>query len=325
MNFKGIINKGKYTFEQNKGLIYTILSAGFEIAAVVAMAKQAPKAEKVLIPANEKIKKLKDDMNNPELVDNKEVYVEDNKKAIRKIQRQTFGKLVKIYSAPVIFTGLSIAFMGSSYKVMRDKQIALGAAYVTLENAYKSYRNRVKEKFGAETENDIFRDMREEKVKKQVTDEKTGEVKEIEEIVKRANSGGAYELFFDAASLQWSPNGRANYERLMEIQTQANITLRAKGYMYLYDVIALLGLPESIIDKDLLLASRHVGWIWNPYDSSRSSCILLGISDETGHYNEVGKLLFDNVERDCWLSFNVDGIIDIPDKNGETFVNYIRV
>ena len=312
MNFKSLINKGKFKFEQNKGLVYTILAGAFEIGAVVAMAKQAPKAEKILIPANKKIEKLKKDMNDPELVDNHLVYVDDNKKEIRKIQRETFVKLVKTYSVPAICVGLSLTFMGGSYKVMRDKQIALGAAYVTLDNAYKTYRDRVKAKFGAEAENDIFRDVKEEVVKRQIVDDKTGEITEIEETVKRAHSGGAYELFFDAASLLWTKDGSANYERLMDVQKQANITLRAQGYIFLYDVIKMLDLPESTINKDLLIASRHLGWIYNPYDENRSCCVLLGISDEVGHMNAVGKSLFNN-----------DGIIDIPDKNGETFVDYV--
>lgn len=314
-SLKSIYNKGKFQFEKNKGLIFTLLSAGFEIGALVAMAKQAPKAEKILVPANKRIEELKKQNNDTEAVLNKRVNVEDNKKEIKKIERETFKGLVKTYALPVIFAGLSLTFMGTSYKVMRDKQIAIGAAYITVENAFKSYRNRVKDKFGEDVEKEIYNDIREVKQTRRTTNPKTGEIEEVEETVKRAYSSGGWEVLFDAASPEWSKNGRVNYETLLELQKQANIQLVTNGYIFLYDIIKLLRIPEGSINKDLLAASRVIGWIYDPYDPARSSWVSFGISDELGNYNEVGKSLFDCEERDVWLRFNPDGNILLGDSN----------
>lgn len=323
MSFKTIIKKGQFQFEKNKGLIFTILSAGFEIAAIVAMAKQAPKAEKVLVPSNKKITKLKEEMKDTEAIANKLVNVNDHKKEIKKIQRATFKSLVKIYSVPVIFTGLSLTFMGTSYKVMRDKQIAIGAAYITLENAFKSYRNRVKEKVGQEIENEIYRDIRDVKITRQIEDPETGELKNIEETIKRSYSGGPYELWFDAASVLFSRSGRTNYETLMIKWEEANNLLKMNGYLFLFDVIDILQIPKSTISKDLLIVSKSVGWIYDEFDSSKQNWIDFGICNQDRTANEIGKELLDNIENTVLLSFNPDGNI-LLDKAGNSFVDYIK-
>ena len=318
-DIKRYIKKGQYAFKKNKGLIFTVAAGVCTVAAVVTMAKQAPKAEKVLVPANKKVKKLKEDMNNVEMINNKEIVPAEAKKEIRKIQMQTFGKLVKIYALPVIFTGLSLTFMGGSYKVMREKELALGAAYITVENAFKSYRNRVKDKFGEDTEKEIFNDIREVTRTRSTVNPDTGEVETVEETVKKAFAGGGYEVFFDAATPYWSKNGRTNYETLMQAQKELNIKLKADGYVFLYDVFDRLGIPEGTINKDLLAASRVIGWIYDPYDPKRSSWVSFGISDELGNYNAIGKELFDNTERDVLLTFNPDGNIISGENNFSFF------
>lgn len=318
MDIKKMFKQGQFQFEKNKGLIFTVLAGTFEVAAIVAMAKQAPKAEKVLIPANKKIEFLKNEMKDDEKVANKLVYPEDNKKEIRKIQTKTFVQLAKIYALPVIFTGLSLTFMGGSYKVMRDKEIALGAAYVTLDNAYKAYRDRVKEKFGEETETEIFRDIREKKVKVSSENDATGEVTELEKMAKTANTGDAYELQFDAASVLFSRNGRTNYETLSQKEKELTRILRSEGYLFLDTVIEILGIPRTTINKDILQAARVVGWIDAPDADGNPKKVLLGINDYYGHPNSIGQELFDCCENTVWLCPNVDGPI------GTIYPQYVK-
>jgi len=323
MNFSTLIHAGMFFLKKRKGLIFTGLAMATEIAAIIITAKQAPKAEKVLIPANKKVTKLKEELKDDEAIANNLIYPEEHKKEIRKIQKKTFISLAKIYAPVVALTGLSLTFIGTSYKIMRSKQLALGAAYITLDNAYKSYRNRVKDKIGEEAEQDIFRDMKDVKITRTVENPDTGEVSEIEETIRRANSGGGWELFFDATSYLWSKNGRTNWETLMAKQEEANTRLKIDGYLFLYDVLEMLLIPKTTISKDLLVASRSVGWIYDPYDPTRSSWVSFGISDEEKHPNEVGKELFDNVERDVILSFNPDGNI-LLDKNGRSFAFHVK-
>lgn len=318
MNITKIFKQGQFMFKQNKGLIFTLLAAGLEVAAVIAMAKQAPKAEKILIPVNKKIEKLKNDNKDTEKIANKLVNVEDNKKEIRKLQIQTFGKLAKVYALPVIFAGVSLAFMGGSYKVMKDRELALGAAYVALDNAYKAYRTRVKEEVGEETENKLFRDIRDKKVTRKVEDPVTGEIKEVEDTVKAAGGTGAYEFIFDAAAHLFSRNGRVNYETLSNKERELTQILRSQGYIYGDTIIEILGIPKFTLGKDLLKALRVIGIIDGVDEYGRPKKVLLGINDYDGHPNEIGQELFEGAENTVWLSPNFDGVI-VND-----YVNHIR-
>ena len=207
---------------------------------------------------------------------------------------------------------------------MRDKQIALGAAYVTLDNAFKSYRNKIKEKLGEDAEKELYKNDKEVQVAEKIIDPDTGEIKEVIKNMKKSGVGGPWELFFDATSNLWSKNGRTNYETLMEVQKQANITLKAKGWLLLYEVFEMLDYPLGCIDKNMLAASTNVGWIYDPYDPSRSSWVSFGISDELGNANEVGRELFNCEERDALLSFNCDGVITVDLGNSKSFAWYVK-
>lgn len=311
MNIKRIIKQGQFKFEKNKGLIFTILAGAFEVAAIIAMAKQAPKAEKILIPANKKIEQLKTDNKDTEKIANRLVNVEDNKKEIRRIQTKTFIDLAKTYALPVIFTGASLAFMGGSYKVMRDKELALGAAYVALDNAYKAYRNRVKEEFGDDAEERLFKDIRDKKVKRQVEDPLTGEIKEVEETIKTTGGTGAYDIIFDAASVLFSRNGRTNYETLTQKERELTNILRQQGYLFGDTIVEILGIPKSTLGYDTLRALRVIGYIDEPDEQGRPKKVLLGINDYNGHPNEIGQELFDGAENTVYLTPNFDGVIAI--------------
>lgn len=311
MNIKRIIKQGQFKFEKNKGLIFTVLAGAFEVAAIIAMAKQAPKAEKILIPANKKIEQLKVDNKDTEKIANRLVNVEDNKKEIRRIQTKTFIDLAKIYALPVIFTGASLAFMGGSYKVMRDKELALGAAYVALDNAYKAYRNRVKEEFGEDAEERLFKDIRNKKVKRQIEDPLTGEIKEVEETIKTTGGTGAYDIIFDAASILFSRNGRTNYETLTQKERELTNILRQQGYLFGDTIVEILGIPKSTLGYDTLRALRVIGYIDEPDEQGRPKKVLLGINDYNGHPNEIGQELFDGAENTVYLTPNFDGVIAI--------------
>lgn len=307
MIFQKAVIKATQFVIKHKGLIMTVAAGLFEVGAVVTTAKQTIKAEKVLAPANEKITKIKSDMENTELILNNKVNIEESKKEIRKIQRDTFISLAKIYAVPSIMTMLSLTCIGGSYKVMRDKQIALAGAYMTLDKSFKAYRDRVKQRFGEDAEKDVYENAHYEH-KTQVNPE-TGEVEELDELVRKVGDGGTYNLVYDASCGTWSRNGRTNWNTLMTIQKQLNLDLERKGFVFLSDVIDALGMNLGTIDKDLLAASRVVGWVWDPFDSERKSVILLGISDEYNRPNEVGNDLFNNFEKDAILTLNPDGII----------------
>ena len=80
---------------------------------------------------------------------------EDSKKDTAIIYTQTAVKLVKLYGPAVILGTLSITAMLTSNKILRKRNIALAAAYTTVDKAFKDYRGRVIERFGEELDKEL--------------------------------------------------------------------------------------------------------------------------------------------------------------------------
>lgn len=318
MIFKRLAIKAAQFVIKNKGIILSVGAGVFEIGAIVTASKQSIKAEKIIAPVNVEITELKKEMENTETGSPEFI---DNKKKIRKIQTDTFVKLVKVYSVPTILTLLSLTCIGGSYKIMHNRQIALTGAYMTLEKSFQSYRDRVKAELGEDKEKDIYQNASYET--KQVVDEETGEVRD--EIVRKIGEGGTYELVFDETCKGFSRNGHANYTYLMTAQQQLNLDLCRHGYVFLIDVIDALGMDKSTMDRDLLAAARVVGWLYDPFDSRLQSHISLGISNLKNEPNEIGRDLFNNAEHVAYLTLNPDGIIAfdrVDSKTGEKIKGY---
>ena len=79
-------------------------------------------------------------------------------------------------------------------------------------------------------------------------------------------------------------------------QDYANEVLKCKGYLFLNDVYAMLGIPKT-------KAGQVVGWKWN---SDGDNYVDFGIYDVT---DERKRAFVNGYERNILLDFNVDGNI----------------
>ena len=160
--FRGLIGKIGFWGKQKSP---ELLVAGAIIAAagsIILAVKATPKAEIVVAKANKQIKQIKTDMHDDNKIANKEYSVSLGKKELTKVYAKTSLELGKLYLPTAIGFGLTVTGILGSHKIMKGRNMALAAAYTTLENGYRSYRERVATKIGDLAEKDIFRDVREE-------------------------------------------------------------------------------------------------------------------------------------------------------------------
>ena len=116
------------------------------IASTVMVCKATTKASAVLEEAKEKIDAVHEVLATPEL---KEKYTkEDARKDLAIVYTQTAVDFVKIYGLPVALGVASIGCILTSHNIMRKRNIALAAAYATVDKSFKEYRGRVVERFG---------------------------------------------------------------------------------------------------------------------------------------------------------------------------------
>lgn len=173
-----------------------------------------------------------------------------------KVYFQTGFDYVKLYAPSCIVGGLSITGILAGNNILRKRNVALAAAYATLDTSFKQYRSRVADRYGEEAERQIRYDIHDQKVKETITDE-NGETKEIEKTVPVAGHVSGYARYFEqGVSKAWEPSEEYNRFFLNLQQRLANEQLRAHGYLFLNDVYQMLGFDKT-------KAGQIVGWVYD--------------------------------------------------------------
>ena len=282
------------------------------VASAVMACKATTKASDILEKAKEDINSIHDCAANEEFVE--EYTPEDVKKDLTIVYVQTGIKLAKLYAPAVALGALSIGSILVSNNILRKRNVALAAAYATVDKGFKEYRNHVLERFGEEVDRELKHGIKAKKIEKIVVGEdgKEKKVKETISVVER-DSLSDYSFFFEESNPYWEKDGNYNRMFLLAQQQYANDKLRANGYLFLNDVLDTLGIPRT-------KAGQIVGWVYNPNNPNGDNYVDFGIYEtyrrdeesfvkDTAMRERFGKEVY---ERVVLLDFNVDGnILDL--------------
>lgn len=223
---------------------------------------------------------------------------DDAKKDLAIVYAQTGVKLAKLYAPSVALGALSITSIVASHNILRKRNVALAAAYATVDKTFKEYRNRVVDRFGAEVDKELRYNIKAKKFEEMVTDPDSGKEKKVKSTVDIASpTESDYSRFFDETCLNYENNRDYNLMYLRSQEALANDKLRADGYLFLSDVYDALGIKRTKM-------SQTVGWIYKPDGNKNGDNFVdFGIL-ETNRETENG-----GYERAILLEFNVDGPI----------------
>ena len=227
-----------------------------------------------------------------------DTYTEaDKKKDMAVTYVQTAVSLVVNYAPAVVLGGFSIACILKSHSILKTRNVALMAAYKTLDEGFKSYRKRVIEEYGTDKDYMFKNGLRSETVIEKVTDEngKTKSVKKEVMVGDDPNKLTQYARFYDESCSQWSPTPEYNMMFLKMQQSYFNNMLNARGHVFLNEVYDALGIERT-------KAGSVVGWILG---EGRENCVDFGIYDG----REASRAFVNGHERSVLLDFNVDGLI----------------
>lgn len=240
---------------------------------------------------------------------------EDAKKDLTIVYLQTGIKIVKLYAPAVILGTLSIGCILKSNNILSKRNVALTAAYATIDKGFKEYRNRVIERFGEQVDHEIRHNIKSQTIEKKVVDEngKEKKIKETIEVAGVINEASDYARYFDKQTSRCC-EGIENYD-LMFLKAQqqfANDRLRAYGRLFLNDVYKELGIETTP-------AGQVVGWIYDPENKDHigDDYIDFGILEVHREADDerTGEKKF---ERTILLDFNVDGNVwDLWTKQSE--------
>ena len=276
--------------------------AGVGVVGVVASTVMACKATMKLNDILEKSKETRDKIreveSNPRY---EEQYShEDAKKDLTINYTQTGLKIAKLYAPAVILGSASLGCLLASNDILRKRNAALSAAYMTVDKSFKEYRQRVVDRFGEEVEKEIRYNIKAEEITSTVVAEDGSETT-ITETVKTMdpNLYSDYAKFFDEASPYWQKDPEYNFMFLKSQQQYANDLLKARGRLFLNEVYEMLGIDKT-------KAGQIVGWVYNPENPIGDNFVDFGIFDMS---KERVRAFVNGYEPNILLDFNVDGNI----------------
>lgn len=306
MNTKEITNKATRTFyrvgfklRKHSPEIFAVAGTVGVVASAVMACKATTKVSTITEESKKQVEAVHAALENPNI--SKDEYTEeDGKKDLAIIYVQTGVKLVKLYAPSVILGTLSLTSILTGHNILRKRNIALGAAYATIDKSFKEYRGRVVERFGNELDKELRYNIKAQEVEIKETDSK-GKEKVTKGVINAVdpNTIGDYSRVYDSGNIGWTKDPHANKTFLMQQQRYCNELLQKKGYLFLNDVYELLGYARTAY-------GQVVGWIYDEKHPIGDNFVDFGIYN----LNDEAKCRFiDENERSILLDFNVDGKI----------------
>lgn len=325
-NFGSMFNKVMFWGRRKSPELLVAASIIAAAGSIVLAIKATPKAELVLEKANKDLKRIKADMNDDNKIANKEYSVSLGKKELTKVYAKTSLELGKLYLPTAIGFGLTVTGILGSHRIMKGRNVALAAAYTTLENGYRSYRERVAAKVGEKVERDIFRNVYEEEKEVTEIDKKGNEVTKLKKVKgPHIKVDSDFSVIYDSNAKDWQRDTNLNLNLLSLREKYLNQKLQYEGAVFLHEVYEELGIDISSLGESKLQASRILGWIYDPADDTRDSYISFGLFDRMGNRTESTMEALRNNDPELFLEFNVDGDILTGINGSKTFTKYRRV
>ena len=272
------------------------------VTSGVMACKATTKLSAILDDSKEQIELFDKVAANPEMV-NEEYTVEDAEKDKKIVKVQTAVKVAKLYAPSIAVGVVSIGAIFASNNIMRKRNVALGAAYATVDRAFKDYRNRVVDRFGEELDKELRYNLKTKEVKETVEDE-NGKKKTVKRNIKYMDSPmpSEFAVIYDDGCAGWTKDPEDNKFFLIQQQRYANERLKRRGYLSLNEVYELLGFPST-------KAGQVVGWLYDCKDPNYKGDDFV----DFGLYNvdyEPNRDFVNGYERNIILDFNVAPIID---------------
>ena len=268
------------------------------VGSLVMACKATTKLSDILEDSKEQLDKIKEVAADPAY---EEKYSQDDAKKDTTITYvQTAMKVTKLYAPSVILCASSLGCLLASNNILKKRNAALSAAYMTVDKSFKEYRKRVADRFGEEVEKEIRYNIKAEEITK--VDENGNEVTETVKVMDGTddpNSYSDYARFFDESCAAWQNDAEYNLTFLKAQQQYANDLLKARGRLFLNEVYRMLGIDET-------KAGQVVGWVYNPDNPTGDNFVDFGI------YNmkrERVRAFVNGYEPNILLDFNVDGVI----------------
>lgn len=289
-----VLSKANFKVQKHSPEILVVAGIIGGIAGAVMACRATTKANAILEESKENIDKINFVSTSDEYAD---VYSEDDRKRDLVATYVNTGlNLAKVYAPSVIVGGISIASILWGHKILRGRNLALAAAYATIDKSFKDYRGRVIDRFGKEVDYQIKHNIKAREVTKKIENPETGKIEKVTETEYEVPdiSENGYSRLYANGCRNWTNVPSLNKSFLMAAEDYLTRKLETQGYLFLSEVYNYLGYRET-------QASRVVGWIYDKDNPIGDNRVYLGFRDDDN--------FMDCKSANVWLDFNVDGPI----------------
>lgn len=270
------------------------------VAGTVMACKATTKLSDILDESKDQVEKVHMVAEDKKYAD--QYSAEDAQKDLTIIYTQTAVKVAKLYAPAVLVGVASIGCMLYSHRILSKRNVALAAAYATVDKTFKKYRDDVVERFGEKVDKELRYGIKAKEVDTTVVDE-NGEEQTVTETVEvsdiPSNQYSDYAKFFDCGNPYWEKDAEYNLMFLKRQEQYANDKLKANGYLFLNDVYESIGIPKT-------KAGQVVGWVYDENNPIGDNYVDFGIYDL---HKEAARDFVNGYEKTILLDFNVDGNI----------------
>lgn len=294
------IHKIGFSLKKHSPEILVVAGAVGAVASAVMACKATLKVHEIIEEKEETLAEIQEAVENGENSAGNPYNEEDARKDVGLVYLQTGVKFAKLYGPAVLLGTLSITAMVSSNVILKKRNVALMAAYTTLDKGFKEYRGRVIERFGKDLDHELRYNIKAKEIEETVVKEDGSEetVKKTVNVID-PTSVSDYAVIYDDGCNGWTKDPELNKFFLKSQERYANDRLKAKGHLFLNEVYDMLGIPRT-------KAGQIVGWIYDEKHPNGDNFVDFGMLN----INDTKKRDFMNgYERNIVLDFNVDGPI----------------
>ncbi len=291
---KTVATKAVMKVEKHSPEILVIAGVAGTVVSAVLACKATTKVNDILAEAKDTLNIIHDGAE-AGAINGTAYNADDAKKDTAITYIQTGLKVAKLYGPAVVLGTLSITSILASNNILRKRNVALSAAYATIDTSFKEYRKRVVERFGDEVDAELKYGIKAKQYTENEVDPETGKVKKVKKtaMVVDPNLKSDYATYFDKRSRNFEGNNDYNYMFLKAQQAFANDKLQTQGHLFLNEVLDDLDLPR-------IPAGQIVGWTKDGPDGYVNFRITEVMREMPDGRLEPALLLDFNVEGNIW-------------------------
>ena len=305
---KAAVSRTGFVIKTHSPEILAVAGVVGVVAGTVLACKATTKANDILDEHHKALEQIEEVKQNPDLCKEKDYDPEtDGNNDTLLVYVQTGAKFIKLYAPAAVCIALGIACMLGSNYILRNRWLGAAGAYEALNASVKEYRRRVGEDVGEEKEKELWNNVKAIDITEK-NENGMDEVKKVR-VADPGRLGSPYAVIFDEFNSCWKRDSSYNRIFLQCQEAEANRLLDSRGYLFLYEVLELLGYyyePENDrcdISPELAEKSRYIGWTMKDKKAPNVEfSILHAMTDRAVDFRRGN-------ETSAVIDFNVDGDI----------------